>query len=521
MARNASKKLEQFLKVSSQFRLGGLDTEKCHPLTKNLSDLVQKDLPKAIEILQKIDFDTIKRLEDYWAYIPEIGNSIRETFESQGRVFICGCGATGRLALTIEKLWRDKFPQGQKELADKVVSFMAGGDVALIKSIENFEDFPEYGARQLTDLGFSENDLLISCTEGGETPFVIGATEKALEISKRMPFFLYCNKDADLIKVALRSKKIIDNERVIKVNLFVGPMALSGSTRLQATTIQMLCVGLALLEFENAVEEWEKLKGFLTPTRFSFLKNFVEKEDSLYREGKHILYTTDKSLGITVLTDTTERAPTFNLNPFENFKDEFSSPSRIYLFFPKSTSSQEAWADLLGRRPRTFHWKEVTDQTSAERLEGFDFSQNLLHLRRHLEGLHESFYIYRNGSGFQLRLDNLDHQLNLGECSPLIAHIILKILLNTLSTLVMGKRGRYRGNLMTWVRPSNNKLIDRAIRYAQIILKERGTSLSYKEVAMVCFDVLEKEQWNKSLVDEMVENLERRAKNPGSHLQFD
>ena len=74
---------------------------------------------------------------------------------------------------------------------------------------------------------------------------------------------------------------------------------------------------------------------------------------------------------------------------------------------------------------------------------------------------------------------------------------------------------------MTWVRPSNNKLIDRAIRYAQIILKERGTSLSYKEVAMVCFDVLEKEQWNKSLVDEMVENLERRAKNSGPHLQFD
>ena len=54
------KKLEQFLKVSSQFRLGDLDTEKCHPLTKNLSDLVQKDLPKAIEILQKIDLNHSK-----------------------------------------------------------------------------------------------------------------------------------------------------------------------------------------------------------------------------------------------------------------------------------------------------------------------------------------------------------------------------------------------------------------------------------------------------------------------------
>src|SRR5581483_11789624 len=84
---------------------------------------------------------------------------------------------------------------------NSVVGFMAGGDLALVHSIENFEDHPEYGARQLMELGFGENDLLISSTEGGETPFVIGATERAAEASRRSPWFLYCNPDSALAEV--------------------------------------------------------------------------------------------------------------------------------------------------------------------------------------------------------------------------------------------------------------------------------------------------------------------------------
>jgi N-acetylmuramic acid 6-phosphate etherase len=90
--------------------------------------------------------------------------------------YFCGCGATGRLSLTIETLWR-QVHRGEK-IENRVFSFMAGGDVALIRSIENFEDFPDYGARQLLEAGFKDGDLLIGTTEGGETPFVIGAVEK-------------------------------------------------------------------------------------------------------------------------------------------------------------------------------------------------------------------------------------------------------------------------------------------------------------------------------------------------------
>lgn len=77
---------------------------------------------------------------------------------------------------------------------------MAGGDLALIKSVEDFEDHPEYAVEHMKDLKFGPNDLLIASTEGGETPWVIGATNYASEYSSRKPYFLYCNPD-DKLKV--------------------------------------------------------------------------------------------------------------------------------------------------------------------------------------------------------------------------------------------------------------------------------------------------------------------------------
>jgi N-acetylmuramic acid 6-phosphate etherase len=50
----------------------------------------------------------------------------------------------------------------------------------------------------------------------------------------------------------------------------------------------------------------------------------------------------------------------------------------------------------------------------------------------------------------------------------------VKIILNTLSLVVMGRMGRYEGNVMTWVRSSNGKLIDRTLRYLDRLIEQRG-----------------------------------------------
>lgn len=61
---------------------------------------------------------------------------INDTLSTGGKVFICGCGATGRLSLVLEALWRQETKAlNLNDLSDRVVSFMAGGDAALIKSV--------------------------------------------------------------------------------------------------------------------------------------------------------------------------------------------------------------------------------------------------------------------------------------------------------------------------------------------------------------------------------------------------
>lgn len=504
---------EEFLSIAKEFKLGKLPTESPHPKTINLSRDAKENLNLAIKTIQDIDLEVFKQLKNALPQLEDLRTNIKKTIEHGGRLFLCGCGATGRLSLALETIWRDQH-QNNHDLSNRIISFMAGGDVALIHSVEKFEDFPEFGERQLRELGFRQGDMLISCTEGGETPFVIGATEAALNISNIPPFFLYCNPDDILMITAVRSKRVIENTKIKKINLSVGPMALTGSTRMQATTILMYGVGLSLWFYQqglHAIEaELSKITNYVETIDFSFLKSFIECEAELYKKGEYLFYETDGKLGISILTDTTERSPTFSLYPFENQLSIHKHPSLSYLLFPKSSSSEIAWHDLLKRAPRTFHWSEVTDQTSAERLVGFDFSKKLIELRpKYLSAPHTHFKIYFNEkeNALEFSLKENFHRLPLGELNFLSAHLILKIALNNLSTLIMGRMNRYESNLMTWVRASNNKLVDRAVRYVDTLLKQKGIEISYDELVRACFKLKDAIPRDESLVLTMVKEF--------------
>ena len=140
-------KAEKFLAISSQYKLGKLITESSHPYTRDLSHLASENLPEAVAKLKELDNSTINVLSEKLCTICYLKDVISDTFKSGNNVYFCGCGATGRLSLTIETLWR-QVHHGEA-IENRVFSFMSGGDVALIRSIENFEDFPDYGARQL------------------------------------------------------------------------------------------------------------------------------------------------------------------------------------------------------------------------------------------------------------------------------------------------------------------------------------------------------------------------------------
>lgn len=482
--------VDEFLAVAGQFQLGGLDTETQHPLTLHLSDEAQHDLPRAIAALKAVDELALGQFLTRAAELPALAESVAQTLAAGNKIYLCGCGATGRLSLSLELFCQQGLlPPAE---AARVVAFMAGGDLALIKAIEKFEDHPEYGARQLDELGFGPGDLLIASTEGGETPWVIGATERAAERSENRPWFLYCNPDAELVAVAERSRRVLENGRIRKLNLAVGPMALAGSTRMQASTVLMAAIGFAIQhrhQPEAAVAEVSHFAKLVSDTDFGFLASFIELEAETYSQGGRVLYEPG-GYGMTVITDTTERAPTFTLRPFENQLIATEPASWCHLHLAGVADGAAAWHALLQRAPRPLDWEGMQHLAGSQLLAGYDFSDALLAkraLRTHGQP-QIPFRIAATADGFRWTFRTAAHEVALPNASWFMQNLLLKLLLNTHSTLVMGRLGRYLDNLMTYVKPSNLKLIDRAIRYVRLLIQKRTGALpSYEAVARQLF----------------------------------
>jgi N-acetylmuramic acid 6-phosphate etherase len=505
---------EAFLATAHEFKLGDLPTEQRHPDTVDLADLSRNDPATALSILRKVDVAALEKVLAKESEIARMSQAIGETLKSGGRIFFYGCGATGRLALSIDYIWR--FVHRGMPEANRTMGFMSGGDLALVHSIESFEDHPEYGARQVREIGFKENDLLISCTEGGETPSVIGATEEAARISRRKPWFLYCNPD-DLLRKVERSRQVIENPGIEKISLFVGPMSLSGSTRLQATTVLQLAAGSALIAHASAPGfpplDLRGFFSFMKQADYGLLLPFVEAESAAYAKGEYFLYETNY-YAITLLTDTTERSPTFSLPGFENQREPNSPASLSYVSIPQSLDTGDAWSKLLLREPVALEWEELNGVAGERRMFGFDFSSYLPTLReKKLNGARQHiFRVERRGGQMELALGNVAASVDVSSLHPLVEHLFLKMLMNAHSTLVMGRIGRFESNVMTWVKPSNNKLIDRSIRYVEFLLKKEGIEqYSYREIALELFDQIGSLAAGESVVLKTSASLRKKA----------
>ncbi|MGA3283668.1 MAG: hypothetical protein ABSD57_04320 [Verrucomicrobiota bacterium] len=441
MSASSQKRSEEFLKISGQFKLGGLVTESSHPVTANLSDVAKQDIAAALELLFDVDDDVMKKYREFVesGRAGEIKETVMRSLKNGGRIFFTGCGATGRLSILLDSVWRDFWQQlagptcrsanvtlaphdGERvverernrerglfpstlasDFGNRTFSVMAGGDFALIKSVEGFEDFTAFGRKQLRDLGVRAGDVVFAITEGGETSFVIGTAWEGVNAGAKV-YFIYNNPDEILCRHVERSREVIEDQRIEKINLTTGPMAITGSTRMQATSIQ-LCVLLTILEMvvrdlilefgrdalprvlvpqcgisptatvpAQFLAKLEKLHANLKSLEFlEQLAKLVALEESVYRTGHKNNYIADR-FGVDVLTDTTERSPTYCTPPFRKFDDTTATESWAFLFLPQK-KTPEAWRHILRRQPRCVEWSEsevrqlVSDEKFARTLE--------------------------------------------------------------------------------------------------------------------------------------------------------
>ena len=557
MSWESDRQAREFLENEKQFHLGFLPTEQSSPLTRGLDKEFAKSSRDGVKNLQSVDRNVLAMAKkmfasDSFRKLTEDGLSV---IRNGGRIVFSGCGATGRLSILLECMWRRccaEEPAAAK-YADQVLSIMTGGDYALVRSVEFFEDYQSFGRRQVQELGLKEGDMLVAITEGGETSSVLGTVFESAE--RGLKVFLLFNNPADLLAERLeRSAKAIRDPRVCVLDLSCGPMALAGSTRMQATTSEQLLAGGALESIMDTLlgrprrdyaSEFELLLDRLESEESrTGMASYIDFEAEIYRKHGLVTYFSGEYL-LDIFTDTTERSPTFMLPPFRK-KDDTVSPRPWAFVKNPLLSTEEVWKTAMNRPLRCLEWSlkdyeamgapdsvrtnppaigtaevlkfEVGRENPEDRaVTGGDAA--VLVTAGSADDAKVADAFRKIGAPFALRKTLVigpgegDFRIPVRTGSGslrLMTHMAVKLILNTVSTGVMTVLGRVTGNWMSWVDVSNKKLIDRAIR----LIAEIG-GLSYEESCRRLFAGIEETAKMRKASDEKISIVQYVLKGGG------
>ncbi len=386
-----------YVRNKKQFHLFSLPTEQRHPKTWNLSFVLPSDTESGLRMLLSVDEDITARISELQkdpAPLEQAARAVAKAVLGGHRIYVYGCGATGRLAKQMESTfwrpfwrkvkqhacWEKLRPRVGEDIENSLTGEMTGADRALVSSLEGFEDLQLIGRLQLQDHGVRHGDVVLCVTEGGETSSVIGTILAALgqygplddesTAEARNNLYFVCNNPVEALLPFARSASVLKNPAITHINLTTGPQGITGSTRLQATTIETFVVGVILEEaieqiFESCLTRDEALElGFgarpgmrerlsdFEPARLaveacaSRLGRFTALEAGAYRAGHFSMYLANEAL-ITVFIDSTERSPTFRLYPLDKVEDpERRSWVQVWTEAPDLRS---AWGSFLGR----------------------------------------------------------------------------------------------------------------------------------------------------------------------------
>ena len=114
----------------------------------------------------------------------------------------------------------------------RVIGLIAGGDIALRRSVESAEDIESKGWEELQSHGITPLDTVVGIAASGTTPYVIGALRRCREAGI-LTASITCNPGAPVSQVA-----------EIPIEVITGPEYVTGSTRMKAGTAQKLVLNM-------------------------------------------------------------------------------------------------------------------------------------------------------------------------------------------------------------------------------------------------------------------------------------
>ncbi|MEQ9287972.1 MAG: N-acetylmuramic acid 6-phosphate etherase [Cyclobacteriaceae bacterium] len=199
--------------TESSSKFEGLENMSVNELLVNMNS-EDKQVPLAVE-------QSIPQIE-------QLVKAIVAKMKGGGRLFYIGAGTSGRLGI----LDASEIPPTYGMPQGKVIGLMAGGDLAIRRSVENAEDDPNQAWKDLKEHGISKQDALVGIAASGRTPYVIGGINEARK-NGLVTGCITCNTGSKLASAA-----------EFPVEVVVGPEFVTGSTRMKSGTAQKLVLNM-------------------------------------------------------------------------------------------------------------------------------------------------------------------------------------------------------------------------------------------------------------------------------------
>jgi N-acetylmuramic acid 6-phosphate etherase len=200
-------------------------TEQRNPRSMGID---RRSTLEILQIMNEEDAAVTQAVKQALPAIAEAVEVITQRLRGGGRLFYVGAGTSGRLGILDAAECVPTFSV-PSELVQGVI---AGGEQAIVLSVEGAEDRPELGSSDLKARGLTALDVVVGIAASGRTPYVVGALFYARHVGAAT-IGISCNAPAQVLEAA-----------DIAIPLIVGPEILTGSTRLKAGTAQKLVLNM-------------------------------------------------------------------------------------------------------------------------------------------------------------------------------------------------------------------------------------------------------------------------------------
>jgi N-acetylmuramic acid 6-phosphate etherase len=218
-------------------------TEEANPKSANLDQLGAREIVELFVAEEKSVEEALRQRVDELARAIELAAN---AIASGGRMFYVGAGTSGRLGV----LDAAEIPPTFGASADLFQGIIAGGALALRRSVEGAEDDARAGILAMDERGVRREDVVIGISASGRAAFVTEALRRAREIGAQT-ILLTSNASQIPVEAAVPAAKssaagttASTTDFDLLINLKTGPEIVAGSTRLKAGTATKVALNI-------------------------------------------------------------------------------------------------------------------------------------------------------------------------------------------------------------------------------------------------------------------------------------